>query len=136
MIILGLVLIIGLLDSLCIYYLIFRYSSVILVVTFKLATHTRFWSIWLIIGIILLSLALYLAYMWISNTTISNHMFLGVTTIAWTTAEPYFVVIFCTCLILAIDGIIVFIDFKRGSIASKMRVVAHKDQLNNRFYYD
>lgn len=105
-------------------------------VTFKLATHTRFWSGCLIFSIVILSLALYVAYMWISNETLSNYMFLGVNETAWRTAETYLVVVFCTCLILGVDGVVVFVDFRRGSIASKMREVASQDQLNNRFYYD
>ena len=39
-------------------------------------------------------------------------------------------------MILAIDGVIVFIDFRRGSYASKMREVVHNDQINNRYFYD
>jgi len=74
--------------------------------------------------------------MWISNVALSNFMFQGVNETAWTTAETYFIVIFCVCLILSLDGIVVFVDFRRGSIASKMREVANQDQLNNRFYYD
>ena len=74
--------------------------------------------------------------MWISNYTLSNFMFLGVNEQAWQTAETYFIVLFCVCLILAIDGIVVFVDFRRGSLASKMREVQHQDQINNRFYYD
>ena len=50
------------------------YSAVIVVVTFKLATHTRFWSILLIITIIFLSLGFYVAYMWISNYALSDHV--------------------------------------------------------------
>lgn len=43
------------------------YSSVILVVTFKLATHTKFWSILLVLFIIFASLGLYVLHMWLSN---------------------------------------------------------------------
>ena len=39
-------------------------------------------------------------------------------------------------MILVVDGVIVFIDFRRGSYASKMRVVLYSDQINNRFFYD
>lgn len=39
----------------------------------------------------------------------------------WTTVETYLVVLYCICIILFLDGVIVFIDFKRGSYASKMR---------------
>ena len=45
------------------------FSSVILVVTFKLATHTRFWSILLLLSIIITSIGFYILHMWISNYT-------------------------------------------------------------------
>jgi hypothetical protein len=72
---------------------------------------------------VVLTIIPYLAYMWISNTSASIHMFLGVPRVAWTTAEPYFVVVFCVCLILAIDGVLVFHEFETGGVASKMRLV-------------
>jgi hypothetical protein len=46
------------------------------------------------------------------------------------------VVLFCICIILFIDGVIVFIDFRRGSYASKMREVIINEQINNRYFYD
>jgi hypothetical protein len=114
---------------------LFRYSAIILVVTFKLATHTRFWSFCLIFSIAFLSLGLYAAYTWISNYALSPEME-GTPYIAWTTSETYFVVLFCICIILFIDGVIVFIDFRRGSYASKMRQVINNEQINNRYFYD
>ena len=39
-------------------------------------------------------------------------------------------------MILALDGAVVFIDFRRGSHASKMREVVQQEQINNRYYYD
>jgi phospholipid-transporting ATPase len=50
------------------------YTTVIFVVTFKLSTHTRFWSAILIWVILLTSLGLYLAYTWISNYTFSKYI--------------------------------------------------------------
>jgi len=50
------------------------YSAVIMVVTFKLATHTRFWSFMLFITIIFLSLGFYIVYMWISNYALSDYV--------------------------------------------------------------
>ena len=64
--------------------LLSRYSSVILVVTFKLATHTRFWSMALILSIIITSLGFYVAYMWVSNFYFS-HSFQNTTETAWST---------------------------------------------------
>jgi hypothetical protein len=50
------------------------FTSVICVVTFKLATHTKFWSILLFFGIVCLSLGLYEIYMWISNFYFSTYV--------------------------------------------------------------
>ena len=93
-----------------------------LIVTFKLATHTKFWSTLLILCVLVLSIALYISYMWISNYYFSEH-YLGTAYMAWTTGETYFVVLFSTCFILFVDGIVVFIDFRRGGYISKMRDV-------------
>lgn len=101
------------------------YSAVVLVVTFKLSTHTRFWSIMLFFAIIFLSLGLYVAYMWISNYVLSDYVE-GTAFIAWTSIETYFVVLFCVCLVLFVDGIVVFLDFRRGSSASKMREIVYQ----------
>lgn len=73
--------------------------------------------------------------MWISNYALSSAI-QGTTYVAWTTGETYFLVLFCICLILLVDGVIVFIDFRRGSYASKMREVLYNDQINNRHFYD
>jgi signal transduction histidine kinase len=108
---------------------------VILVVTFKLATHTRFWSVILFITITFLSLGFYVIYMWISNYALSDYVE-GTAFIAWTSIETYFIVLFCICLILFIDGVVVFMDFRKGSYASKMREIVHQEQINNRLYYD
>ena len=97
----------------------------ILVVTFKLATHTKFWSGFLFIAVVFLSLALYLAYMWISNYYFSTYI-KGTAYVAWTTGETYLTVLFCVSLILFVDGIVVHIDFTRGGYSSKMRTVVHE----------
>lgn len=106
------------------------FSAVILVVTFKLATHTKFWSVFVFIAVSLLSLAFYISYMWLSNYALSEHL-VGTTYIAWTTAETYFVVIFCTVFVLMIDGIVLSIDFDRGGYISKMRNVIKGETYDN-----
>ena len=50
------------------------YTTVIFVVTFKLSTHTKFWSAILLWVILLTSLGLYLAYTWISSYVFSNYV--------------------------------------------------------------
>mgnify|MGYP000860287145 CR=1 FL=1 len=44
-----------------------------MLVTFKLSTHSKIWS-FLLLFIILLSLGLYIAYMWISNYYFSDYV--------------------------------------------------------------
>jgi hypothetical protein len=61
------------------------FSAAIVIVTFKLSTHTKFWSVFLFIAISFLSLFIYLAYMWISNYSLSEHV-IGTTFVAWSTA--------------------------------------------------
>ena len=96
-----------------------------MVVTFKLATHTRFWSGLMIFTLVVLSIGLYLAYMWISNSFFSDNIN-GTNIVAWTSGECYFVVLFGICFILFLDGIIIHIDLMKSGTISKMRaVIAH-----------
>lgn len=106
-----------------------------MVVTFKLATHTRFWSFCLFFSICVTSIGMYAAYTWISNYALSP-VIEGTAHVGWTTVETYLVVLFTICLVLFIDGVIVFVDFRRGSYASKMREVINNEQINNRYFYD
>jgi hypothetical protein len=105
-----------------IYMNIYSFSGVICVVTFKLCAHTKFWSIIFAFCVIILSLCIYLAYMWISNYTISTYI-LGTNIVAWTSTKSYLVVIFCCCIVLFVDGIILHIDFIQGGYSSKVRKI-------------
>lgn len=96
------------------------FSAAIIVVTFKLSTHTKFWSVFLFFAVSILSLTLYVAYMWISNYSLSEHV-VGTTYISWTTAECYFIVLLCLTVVLTIDGVVLAVDFHRGGFISKMR---------------
>lgn len=113
------------------------FSSVILIVTFKLATHTRFWSYLLFFSIIITSLGFYILHMWFTNfsSLMTDHV-RGTTFVAWTSGETYFIVLFCVCLVLFIDGFVVFLDYSRGGYASKMRRIMHEEKINNRRFYD
>ena len=112
----------------------FRYSTVIVVVTFKLATHTRFWSSLLVFSIIVLSIGLYLSYMWISNYYFSDNIN-GTALVAWTSGECFFVVLFGICFLLFIDGIAVHIDLMKSGVISKMRTVIAHEKHESRTYY-
>ena len=91
-----------------------------MVVTFKLSTHTKFWSVLLFVCIVILSLGLYVAYMWISNYYFSDYL-KGSVLPYYQNAETYFMVLFCSCVVLVIDGVVLSVDFERGGYASRIR---------------
>lgn len=93
-----------------------------LVVTFKLATHTKFWSKLLVVSILFFSLGLYVAYMWVSNFAFTDYL-KGSISMFYSNAESIFVVLFCCCLVLFVDGFVVSVDFNRGGYASRMRKI-------------
>lgn len=100
----------------------------------KLSTHTRFWSVILFLSIVVLSLGLYVAYMWVSDTSFSiyvQHSML----ISYTTGNVYLVVIFCCCLVVCIDGYVVTVDFNRSRYASKMRIIIDAEKEESRSIY-
>lgn len=99
------------------------FSSIILVVSFKIATHTRFWSWLMFVSLLCLSICLYVAYMWISNILSGVR---GTVYMAYTTLDVYLCVLFCIGVLLILDGLLVFTDFGRGGYASKMRQVIHE----------
>jgi len=95
----------------------------LLIVTLKLATHTKYWSWVLVLSILVTTIGLYIAYMWFSNykAILSDHI-LGTNIVMWTNLKSLFFLIFCCSLILLIDGVVVTIDFHYGNYASKMRL--------------
>ncbi len=59
------------------------YSSVIMVVTFKLATHTKFWSSILVVAILITTIGFYILHMWLTNFALTDYVY-GTTRVAWT----------------------------------------------------
>ena len=39
-------------------------------------------------------------------------------------------------MILFVDGIVVFVDFRKGQLTSRMREIVYQEQVNNRRYYE
>ena len=111
------------------------YSSTILVVTFKLITHTKFWSWFLVIAIVVTAFGFYCLHMWLTNFTLTDYV-QGTTVVAWSSGLCYLVVLFCVCMILFVDGMVVFLDFERGGYPSKMREIMREHKINSRRFYD
>ena len=108
--------------------LLFSFTIVILVVTIKLCTHTKFFSGLFIFSILITSVIPYIGYMWISNflpslDSIYTNYINGTAEMYWTKADTYFLTIFFCCFIFALDYAIVYIDYMRGGYASKMRQI-------------
>jgi hypothetical protein len=91
-----------------------------MVVTFKLATHTKFMSFLYLLCLLLFAVGTYLAYMWISNYYLS-YTIVGTTTMFFSSAETYFLVIFSTCLVLLVDGVILSIDYDNSGLLKRLR---------------
>lgn len=86
--------------------------------SFKIATHTRFWSWLMFVSLLGLSIALYVSYMWISNVLSGVR---GTVLMVYTTLDVYLCVLFNIGVLLIVDGLLVFTSFGRGGYASKMR---------------
>lgn len=101
----------------------FRFTGLLIIVTLKLVTHTKYWSLMLVVSILVVSIGLYVAYMWFSNykAILSNHI-LGTAGVMWQDLKSFLFQIFCICSILLVDGVTFTIDFHYGSYASKMRL--------------
>lgn len=106
-----------------------------LLVTFKLATHTKFWSGLLVFSILFFSLGLYVAYMWISNYAFSIYL-TGTIVQFYSNAESYFMVLYSVCLVLFVDGLVVSVDFDRGGYASRMRRIIQSEQDQNKKVFE
>lgn len=110
------------------------FSTIIVVVTFKIATYTKFWSVLSFIALIFLSLGLYIAYMWISNYL--NTSVTGTIYLAFTTLEIYLTVFLCTGVVLVVDGIVLYISHLIGGYTAKMRTVVGEDHISDYNFYE
>lgn len=116
-------------------FIFIRYSGLLLIVTLKLVMHTKYWSIFLFWSILLTTVVPYIGYMWLSNykAILTDHI-LGTNMILWHNWKSLFFIIFCACLILLIDGVVITLDFHYGDYANKMRLAVAMDQGFNKNY--
>jgi hypothetical protein len=106
--------------NMVIIFILLSYSCVILLVTFKLCTHTKFWSWLMVISLFFLSLSLYIVYMWISNIKSTNLSLQGSMVSIYSSVTSYLTVFFSVGILLIIDGVIIYFiyiyDFKVKNI--------------------
>jgi len=99
------------------------YSSIIMICTFKLAIHVRHWTLLILMSIILCSLAPYLSYVWISNYYFSRYRIEGTIIMSFRTGTSYLSVLIACILMLAINGIIIYVNFHKNKRLSKMQII-------------
>lgn len=77
-----------------------------------------------------LSIAIYVAYMWISNFAFSSTI-INTTETFFTSPEAYLVTIFGVCLVLFFDGFILSIDYDNSGTLKKLREIIDQDKQFN-----
>ena len=98
-----------------------------MIVSLKLATHTKFMSKLLLFSLLFLAIGIYVAYMWISSVFPTSGIN-NTTMMFFTSAETYFVVIYGMCLILLIDGFIISLDYDNSGVIKKLRDIVAEDK--------
>lgn len=90
----------------------------------------------LFISIVILSLGVYVGYMWVSNYYTASSAYITDTAyMFYTTGETYFIALFSVCFVLCVDGFVLSVDFRRGGYSSRMRELIESEQEQNRQHY-
>ena len=106
-----------------------------MIVSLKLATHTKFMSKMLLFSLLVLAIGIYIAYIWISSVFPQsgiNHTAL----IFFSSAETYFIVLFGCCLILFVDGFVISFDYDNSGVIKKLRDIVHDDKEYQKSEFD
>lgn len=61
-----------------------------------------------------------MGYMWISNYFLGTAI-LGTAYIFFTSGETYFLVLYGTCLVLLLDGLIISVDYDNSGVLKRLR---------------
>ena len=108
---------------------------VIAIVTFKLATHTKFMSLLLFFSLLVLGIGVYVCYMWISNYYLS-YTIVNTTYMFYSSAETYFMVLYGLCLVLFLDGIVLALDEDNSGLLHKVRDIIDADRQGHSSEYE
>ena len=85
------------------------YSAVLMMVSLKLCVHVRHWTWLLFISMAVISLATYVGFMWFSHNTFTL-LLIGSIDTYFATAKTWFVVLLMSCWVLAIGGLLVWLE--------------------------
>lgn len=95
------------------------YTSIIILATLKLCMQVRHWTKLLALTILLLSIAPYLSFIWILNYKFKRPVF-GVLAVFFTSIKTYFSVLVIAIILIAINGVMIYVRFHSHKILTKM----------------
>ena len=97
------------------------YTCIIFVVDFKIAIHTKFWTIIHILVIIFTSLLLFIAYVWLSSMYPGFAVYETAFRI-FSTADFYLIIFFCVGLLVVVDVLIMLLlEINAGGLVEYLR---------------
>ena len=97
------------------------YTAVIMLDTIKLSIQVRHWTVLLFISILFLSLGPYLGFIWILNFRFRRPV-QGVLHLYFSSIKTYFVILLLIMILLAINGIMIYIRFHSNRILKHMTI--------------
>jgi RsiW-degrading membrane proteinase PrsW (M82 family) len=97
------------------------FTGVIMIDTIKLCMQVRHWTKLLFFTIIFLSLAPYISFMWVIDSTF-NQPVRRILVTCFTSPKAYFCVFLSILILMGINGISIYIRFHSNTILKRMRV--------------
>jgi hypothetical protein len=97
------------------------FTGVIMIDTIKLCMQVRHWTKLLFFTITFLSLAPYISFMWVVNSSF-NQPVRRILVTCFTSSKGYFCVFLLIVILMGINGISIYIRFHSHTILKRMRV--------------
>lgn len=94
--------------------------------TIKLSIQVRHWTVLLFITILFFSVGPYLAFMWVLNYKFKRPV-QGVLHLYFTSVKTYLVILLLIMILLAINGIMIYIRFHSHRILKHMTIALKED---------
>jgi hypothetical protein len=102
------------------------YTAVIMIDTLKLCMQVKHWTKLLFFTIIVLSIAPYIGFMWVVNYTF-NRPLGRILIISFTSAKAYLSVFVLIIILIAINGIFIYLRFHSHRILKRMKIALEED---------
>lgn len=102
------------------------YTAVIMLDTIKLSIQVRHWTKLLFISILFLSVGPYIAFMWVLNYRFKRPV-QGALHIYFSSIKTYMVILLLIMVLLAINGIMIYIRFHSHRILKQVTIALEQD---------